>query len=127
MPTSAVSRPSRAPPVLPVTSRYRNSMGSNDGSIIATIIPTHMPRNEGAAPNHVCPVIRIHATDIVQPPGIPPISDMDAHHTIVPVALAAKSSAETHRKVRWEIRSKTIGASMLREMTRPRLLARDAV
>src|SRR6266446_2380488 len=45
-------------------------MGTRDGSIIATIITTHMPRNDAAAPGHVCPPIRIHATDIDQPPGI---------------------------------------------------------
>src|SRR3970040_794378 len=33
-------------------------MGTNDGSIIATIITTHMPRNDAAAPGHVCPGIR---------------------------------------------------------------------
>src|SRR5882672_469587 len=56
-----------------------------------------MPRNETAAPGHVCPGIRIHAIDIVQPPGIgiSPIADMDAHQAIVTAALAAKSSAET--------------------------------
>src|SRR6476659_807616 len=80
-------------------------MGTNAGSIIATIITTHMPRNEAAAPGHVCPGIRIHAIDIVQPQGIG-ISqlvdmdrDMDPHQTIVPAALAAKSSADTPRKI----------------------------
>jgi len=35
-----------------------------------------MPRTDAAAPGHVCPGIRIHAIDIVQPPGIgiPPIA-----------------------------------------------------
>ena len=58
-----------------------------------------MPSNEAAAPAHVCPGIRIHAIDIVQPPGIsiPPIPDMGAHQTIVKVALAAHSSDETAR------------------------------
>ena len=58
-----------------------------------------MPRNEAAAPGHVCPGIRIHAIDIVQPPGIgiPPIGDMEAHQAIVTVALAAKTSAEIPR------------------------------
>jgi hypothetical protein len=39
-----------------------------------------MPRNDDAAPGHVCPGIRIHAIDIVQPPGIgiSPIAAMDA-------------------------------------------------
>jgi hypothetical protein len=74
-----------------------------------------MPRNDAAAPGHVCPGIRIHAIVIVQPPGIgiSPIDDMDAHHTIVPAALAAKSSAETPRKACWEARSE----DMRREIT----------
>src|SRR5215217_6063519 len=72
-------------------------MGIRDGSIIATIITTHMPRKDAAASGHVCPGIRIHAIDIVQPPGIgiPPIADIDAHETIVSAALAAKTSAAT--------------------------------
>src|SRR5207302_5508750 len=72
-------------------------METKDGSIIATIITTHIPRNDAAAPDHVCPGIRIHAIDIVQPPGIgiSPIADMDAHQTIVTAALEAKSSAAT--------------------------------
>ena len=50
-----------------------------------------MPRNDAAALGHVCPGIRIHAIDIVQPPGIgiSPIADMDPHQTIVTAALAA--------------------------------------
>src|SRR5947208_12406749 len=61
-----------------------------------------MPRNDAAAPRHVCPGIRIHAIDIVQPPdiGISPIADMDAHQTIVTAALAAKSSADTPKNDR---------------------------
>jgi len=66
----------------------------------------HMPRNDAAAPGHVCPGIRIHAIDIVQPPGIgiSPIADMDAHHSVVRAALAAKSSAATQKKDCWEAR-----------------------
>src|ERR1700731_2738478 len=92
-------------------------MGTKDGSIIATIITTHMPRNDAAAPGHVCPGIRIQAIDIVQPPGIgiPAIADMDAHQTIVTAALAAKSSAEMPKKACWEARSETMG----REISRP--------
>ncbi|HUC66918.1 MAG TPA: hypothetical protein VMA53_15875 [Stellaceae bacterium] len=61
-----------------------------------------MPRNEAAAPGQVCPGIRNHAVDIVQPPhkGISPIADIDAHRTIVTAALAAKSSAEAPKKAR---------------------------
>jgi hypothetical protein len=60
--------------------------------------------------NHVCPCIRIHAIDIVQPPGIgnSPIADMDAHQTIVTAALAAKSSAETPKKARSEVCSEAM-------------------
>jgi hypothetical protein len=50
--------------------RYRYDAGTKDGSIIATIITTHMRRNDAAAPGQVCPGIRIHAIDIVQRPGI---------------------------------------------------------
>src|ERR1700704_6388728 len=69
-----------------------------------------MPRNDAAAPGHVCPGIRIHTIDIVQPPGIgiSPIADMDAHQTIVAAALATNTSAETPRKTWWDARSKTM-------------------
>ncbi len=77
-------------------------MGSNDGIIMATIIATHMPRKDVTATGHVCPGILIHAMDIVKPPGIviPPIADMEPHHTIVTVALAKKRSAETAKNER---------------------------
>jgi hypothetical protein len=77
-------------------------MGIKDGSIIAVIITTHIPRNDPAAPAQVCPGISIHAIDIVQPPGIdiPPIADIDEHQTIVNAALAAKSNAETLKNAR---------------------------
>src|SRR5688572_26101844 len=97
-------------------------MGTKDGIIIATIIAIHMPRNDAAAPSHVCRGIRIHAIDIVQPPGIgiSPIADMDAHQTIVTAALAVKSSAETPKKARWEARSE----AMRREISRPAVAPR---
>src|SRR5450631_1884978 len=71
---------------------------------------THMPRNDTATLDHVCPDIRIHAIDIVQPPGIgiSLIADMDAHHTIVTAALPAKSSAETPKNVSCDARSEAI-------------------
>src|SRR3989441_1120199 len=98
-------------------------MGTKDGNIIATIITTYMPRNDAAAPRHVCPGIRIHAIDIVQPPGIgiSPIADMDAHQTIVTAALAAKSSAETPKKACWEARSE----AMRRELPSPAVARRQ--
>src|SRR4051794_5656467 len=85
-------------------------MGTRAGSIIATIITTHRPRNDAAAPGHVWPGIRIHVIDIVQPPGIgiSPIAGMDAHPWAVSAALAAKSSAETPRNACWETRSEAM-------------------
>src|SRR6266853_5964701 len=96
-------------------------MGTKDGSIIATIITTHMPRNDAAAPGHVC--WGIHAIDIVQPPGIgiSPIADMDAHQTIVTPALTAKSSAETPKNACWEARSE----AMRREVSGPAVAPRQ--
>jgi len=81
-----------------------------------------MPRNEAAAPGHVCRGIRIHAIDIVQPLGIgiSLIADMDAHQTIVTAALAAKSSAETPKKACWDLRSE----DMRREISSPAVASR---
>jgi hypothetical protein len=77
---------------------------------MATIITTHMPRNQAAALGQLCPGILIHAIDIVQPPamGISPIAGMEAHQTIVTAALAVKISAEIHKKARCETRCEFI-------------------
>jgi hypothetical protein len=77
---------------------------------MATIITTHMPRNDAAVPGQLCPGIRIHAIDIDQPPGmgISPIADMEAHQTTVTAALTAKSSAETQKNARCETPSEPI-------------------
>jgi hypothetical protein len=82
-----------------------------------------MPMNDAAAPGQVCPGIRIHAIDIIQPLGIgiSPIADMDAHQTIVTAALAAKSSVETPRKAFWEVRPEAIR----REISSPAVAPRD--
>ena len=74
-------------------------------TIIATIITTHMPRNDDAAPGHVCPGIRVHAIDIVQSPaiGISPIaifvqrllySPWRRHH--MPVSLRPRGARSSH-------------------------------
>ena len=49
-------------------------IGNADGSIMATIIASHIDRNIATDAAQVCPGIRIHIMDIVQPPGmaIPP-------------------------------------------------------
>ena len=74
-----------------------------------------MPRNEAAAPGQVCPGIRIHAIDIVQPPGIgiPPVACMDVHQTIVTTALAVKTSAETPKNACREARSEAMSEGMM--------------
>jgi hypothetical protein len=79
-----------------------------------------MPRNDTATPGHVCPGIRIHAIDIVQPPGIDisPIADMDEHQRIVTAMLAANSSAEMPKKARLEARPENMPAPMVRERAR---------
>ena len=46
------------------------NVGNTDGSIMATIIASHMSAKLMAEPNQVLPGIRIHIMDIVQPPGI---------------------------------------------------------
>src|SRR6266568_2942086 len=80
-----------------------------------------MPRNDAAAAGHVCPGIRIHAIDIVQPPGIGmPIADMEAHQPIVTPALAAKSSAATPRNASWEARSEAMGRENSSSAVAPR-------
>jgi len=54
--------------------------------------------------------MRVHASDIVQPPGIGmrPIDDMDALQTIVATALAVKSSAAMPKKTHCEARPETL-------------------
>ncbi|HEV2479677.1 MAG TPA: hypothetical protein VGS79_08425 [Puia sp.] len=98
-PASTVSQPTGPCHFVPKAWRYRNSIGTRDGIIIAIIITTHIPRNDNAEPGQSCP--GIHVIDIVQPPGIgmPPILDMDAPQTIVIAVLATKSSADTPKKV----------------------------
>src|ERR671922_2501670 len=87
-------------------------MGTSDGSIIVTIITTHMPRNDAAAPGHVCPGIRIHAIDIVQPPGIgiSAVAGMDADQTVVSAAQMANSDDETPMKTACRGARSTMGA-----------------
>jgi hypothetical protein len=70
--------------------------------------------------------MRIHAIDIVQPPGIgiPGIADMGPHQTIVSAALMAKSSAETPAKAPWEVRPEATPVSMLTQIRGSKLLAK---
>jgi hypothetical protein len=50
--------------------RVFKKVGNADGSIMATIIVSHMSRKLVADADQVCPGIRVHIMDIVQPPGI---------------------------------------------------------
>jgi hypothetical protein len=68
-------------------------MGTKDGNIMATIITSHMRRNDAAAPVQLCPGMRIHTIDAS------PIPDMDMHAKQVNVVLAVKISKETTMNV----------------------------
>src|SRR3954466_13757047 len=94
---TAVRRSTRVSRVRRTATRYRESDGTNDGSIMAIIITVHMPTNDAAPVSHACPGLRIHIIDIAQPPGIgiPAMSDMDALQPIVSAALTANISADT--------------------------------
>src|SRR5262249_45553406 len=73
-------------------------MGTMDGSIIATIITIHIPRNDAPAPSQLCPGIFIHAMDMVQPPAIGmPAPDMAPPQATVPATLATNKSAQPVR------------------------------
>src|SRR5687767_12044874 len=100
-PTSRLSLFTRASSPPPTARRYRASIGTRAGSIIAIIITTHVVRNDAVVPSQVCPGMRIHAIDIVQPPGIgiPAVADIDAHRATVSAALARKSSPQAQKKV----------------------------
>ena len=74
-------------------------MPVNDGSIIATIITSHIPMKEAVAPSHVCVGILIHAIDMVQPPGIAMPPAIEPHHQVVAPALAMNNSALVARRV----------------------------
>src|SRR5688572_9208482 len=65
----------------------------------------HMPRNVAAAPDQDWPGMRIHAIDMVHPPGIsmPGIADIDSHQSTVTAALAAKASAEMPKNARSDV------------------------
>src|SRR5262245_53332170 len=73
-------------------------MATSEGNIIAAIISSHMARNAAAADASDCPGMRIHAIDMLQPPGIgmPPLND--AHQTTVVAAVRAKVTAPQARR-----------------------------
>jgi hypothetical protein len=77
-----------------------------------------MPTNEAVAPAHVCPGSRIHAIDIVQPPGIgiSPVADMELHHVVVTAVQTTNSIATIPKKARREAFSETSRAPVVIEM-----------
>src|SRR5512147_132143 len=68
-------------------------MGSVDGSIIATIIATHMPANIRTDSSHA--PIGIHAIDMVQPPGMRMPPDIVELKYQVTAAAPRNTSPET--------------------------------
>src|SRR5262245_57525841 len=60
----------------------------------------HIAMNMPAAPSQLCPGMRIHAIDIVQPPGIGMPPDIDPHHQSVAPALARKRTPLVAKKSR---------------------------
>src|SRR5215510_8185099 len=74
-------------------------MPVSDGSIIATIITSHIPMKEAAAPSHVCRGILIHAIDMVQPPGIAMPLSIEPVQKIVTPAAAMNSRALVPQKL----------------------------
>src|SRR5215472_760449 len=108
--TRRVSLPMRALLVGRTAQRYRDNIGTRDGSIIATIMTIHIPRNDAVASGHVAPGVLIHTIDIVQPPGIvmPPIPDMDLHPEVVSAELATNSSADMPKNACSEVRSENM-------------------
>ena len=74
MPTPAASQMAKYPVAITdkeagVRFVFRN-VGNSEGSIMATIMASHMSRKLRADANQVWPRIRSHIMDIVQPPGI---------------------------------------------------------
>src|ERR1700681_541752 len=59
--------------------RKRKSIGTSDGSIMASIMTVHIARNNEVAPAQVCPGIFMQVIDRGQPPGISIPPDMDKH------------------------------------------------
>ena|SRR6516165_6461397 len=74
-------------------------MPVSDGIIIATIIKSHIPMKEAAAPSHVCVGILIHAIDMVQPPGIAMPLSIELVQRVVVAALAMNNSPLVTKKV----------------------------
>src|SRR5262245_40753687 len=70
------------------------NIGNAEGSIIATIIASHMSRKLVADATQVWPGIRIHIIDIVHPPGISISQHIERQKYAVAATLATK--ARTH-------------------------------
>jgi hypothetical protein len=87
-----------------------------------------MRTKEAVAPAHVCPGIRIHAIDIVQPPGIgiAPAADIALHQAVVTAAQTTNTIPNSKTKIRRDAFSETARPRVVIEMQASKLLARDA-
>src|SRR5580658_2110636 len=78
--------------------RYRSSIGTRDGSIIATVIASHMPRNDAAARGQISPEVGTGRIGMVSPGAISCIVEIEPHQWIVATVLSAKTKAQTPKK-----------------------------
>jgi hypothetical protein len=87
-----------------------------------------MRTKDAVAPAHVCPGIRIHAIDIVHPPGIGIASaaGIALHQTAVTATQTTNTIATSKMKVRRDAFSETTRPRVVIEMQASKLLARNA-
>ncbi len=88
---------------------------------MAGIITAHMAMNEAVMPAQLWPGIRIHAMDMVQPPGIPMpgMAAMDLYQRIVTAALITKTSAAAAINTRREFCPEGMRVSVPAVMAQP--------
>jgi hypothetical protein len=80
------------------------NIGTAEGIIIATIITSHMSKKLAADAAQVCPGIRNHIMDMVQPPGISISQHMERQKYAVAPTLARKATPHAKTKLpdtRW--------------------------
>ena len=80
-------------PVSASECRVFKNIGKAEGSIIATIIASHMSRKAAAEAIHVWRCIGIHIMDIFQPPGISIPQHIERQKYTVAATLTMKVTA----------------------------------
>jgi hypothetical protein len=87
-----------------------------------------MRTKETVARAHVCPGIRIHAIDIVQPPGIgiSPLADIALHQAAVTAIQTTNIIAKDKMKLRRDAFSEATRPRVVIETQASNSLARDA-